>query len=449
MTDRIDNQVILPVWIRVWMPDDRVEEMKLETYLAGAVAAEMGINAPLEALKAQAVASRTYVVSARRHAEHNADVCVTAHCQKWKRVDPVTAPDVFRALTETWGMVAANESELIQAFFFEHCDGHTRNAEAMLMPASPYLRGVSCPCGFLTLKGHGVGLCKRGAIVMARRGASFEQILSHYYRGVSVIRIESANHVAPEREEIKPPRAPEPLKKTRAPRKPALAPIKHKTETRDTPRPEPPPVAPAMPAQPSVPIAEPDIWVEPVRVQEPEFIDTTEAVVQPAAPIAKPAFSAPTMPAEFTARAEPQAQTVDPAPIELPKPVAEPALSQPTTEIAIPADALVPVEPAAPVIDEANLPALEEAVVGTGKRMHVDHLPGARMIAGALPRVGVPITIYDARGAQTVVFSGDAPHYGDGGFETRVAEDGVYVVAIDGHRIQVHVQDETVFIHAD
>jgi hypothetical protein len=81
--------------------------------------------------------------------------------------------------------------------------------------------------------------------------------------------------------------------------------------------------------------------------------------------------------------------------------------------------------------------------------MHVDHLPGARMIAGALPRAGVRITIYDARGTQTVVFSGSAPHYGNGGFETIVAEDGTYLVSIDGHLIEVHLQDETVFIHAD
>jgi stage II sporulation protein D len=64
----------------------------------------------------------------------------------------VSAPDVFRALTETWGMVATFDSALISAFFFEHCDGHTRNAEAMLIPGIPYLRGVDCPCGFLTLK---------------------------------------------------------------------------------------------------------------------------------------------------------------------------------------------------------------------------------------------------------------------------------------------------------
>src|SRR5512132_2336993 len=102
----IELTLIPPAVIRVLMPGGPVEEMKLETYLAGAVAAEIGEKMPLEALKAQAVAARTYVVAAQRHREQNADVCTTAHCQKWKRVDPISSPEVFRALSETWDLVA-------------------------------------------------------------------------------------------------------------------------------------------------------------------------------------------------------------------------------------------------------------------------------------------------------------------------------------------------------
>src|SRR5713226_2363810 len=109
---------VVPNKIRVLLPNGAVEEMKLETYLAGAVAMEMGANAPLEALKAQAVASRTYAVAASRHPERKADICATAHCQKWKRVDPVVAPEVFRAVGETWGVVAMHNRKLIEAFFF-------------------------------------------------------------------------------------------------------------------------------------------------------------------------------------------------------------------------------------------------------------------------------------------------------------------------------------------
>ncbi|HEX9076488.1 MAG TPA: SpoIID/LytB domain-containing protein, partial [Anaerolineae bacterium] len=184
--------VVVPGSIRVLMPTGQVVVMKLETYLAGVVVCEIGANGPLEALKAQAVASRTYAASAHRHPELGADVCTMAHCQEWKRIDPVVAPEVFRAVSETWGIVAIYDGRLIDAFFFEHCDGHTRSSDQVMMPAVPYLESVDCPCGFVSMKGHGVGLCQRGAIVMARQGKSFEHILSHYYHGVVVI------HTAPE-----------------------------------------------------------------------------------------------------------------------------------------------------------------------------------------------------------------------------------------------------------
>ena len=82
------------------------------------------------------------------------------------------------------------------------------------------------------------------------------------------------------------------------------------------------------------------------------------------------------------------------------------------------------------------------------RRVHVDHLPGARMICGAMPRPGIVVMIEDTHGENTIVYSGSAPHYGEGGFEMAVADDGKYVVTIGGRGIEVQVQDDTVFIHA-
>ena len=91
MTDS-ENIVTLPAWIRVWMPNGHIEEMKLETYLAGAVAAELSISAPLEALKAQATrinyeisplhnsatASATIFVAARRSVKRSCSFALCA-----------------------------------------------------------------------------------------------------------------------------------------------------------------------------------------------------------------------------------------------------------------------------------------------------------------------------------------------------------------------------------
>ena len=377
------NTITLPTVVRVLMPNGFVEEMKLESYLAGVVAAEIGMHTPLEALKAQAVASRTYVATAYRHPEKSADVCTTAHCQKWKRVDPVVAPEIYRALSETWGLVALYQGKLIDAFFFEHCDGHTRSSEVMLMPPAPYLRGVGCRCGFLDLKGHGVGMCKRGASVMARGGASFEQILQHYYRGIKIIRAAS-EALAPTEPAAPPP--PEVMKP-----QPASTPA---TGKKEVPR---------------------RLHTHPIEPAKPIRQATT---LPPRAPVARH-VSATTPP--------PKTKT----------PRTHHASSVP--------ESLQPTEPA-PAPPPA--PAILEPIPAKQRRVHIDHLPGHRMIAGSLGEVGIPITVTDPHGNQTLVTSGNATHYGEGGFETLALEDGHYLVSIEGQVIQVEMQGETVFIHA-
>ena len=462
-----ETALILPTSLRVLLPNGQIEEMKVETYLAGAVAAEIGADAPLEALKAQAVASRTYVASAQRHPEHNADVCTTAHCQKWKRVDPVTAPEVFRALSETWGMVAVHDGQLISAFFFEHCDGHTRNAEDMHIPALAYLRGVDCSCGFLTLKGHGVGMCKRGAIVMGRRNASFEQILQHYYRGVSIVRTAQEMPAVAERVEselapvhIEPPVAPKPRTRTRQAHKPTIESVGPPKPKRRAPRRAPPRVTVEPPApQPVIEITAVPASVALKRIQiTPSARATEVASVAPAdtppsapAPISE---EKPASPPQATAPVEPAAPTIENAPqprrLELDFPVRESAPAEPPAPS--PAWRLAQAEPIAPTREESAPQPVEVTVEDSpsmiARRIHVDHLPGARMICGAMPRAGIVVMIEDTHGENTIVYSGSAPHYGEGGFETAVAEDGRYVVTIGGRGIEVEVQDDTVFIHA-
>jgi stage II sporulation protein D (peptidoglycan lytic transglycosylase) len=82
--------------IRVWtnylksgdQPTPQVQAMDLEEYLRGVVPHEMSPSAPLEALKAQAVAARTFAMGTLlpngrpRHGD-TADVCITDHCQAW------------------------------------------------------------------------------------------------------------------------------------------------------------------------------------------------------------------------------------------------------------------------------------------------------------------------------------------------------------------------------
>ncbi len=437
---------IVPSTIRVVMPNGRVQEMKLETYLAGAVAMAIGTSAPLEALKAQAVASRTYAARAKRHSDLTADVCTTVHCQKWKRVDPIVAPEVFRAVSETWGTVALHAGELIEAFFFEHCSGKTRDAEDLAMPAFPYLTSVDCKCGFTEMKGHGIGMCQRGAIVMARQGSSFKDILTHYYQGVEIVqtrtdappvpsatrpsRVKKAEKTAPKTEANKPKvRAVTPDQTSESVKAQAGAPVvnlakdglsaliealnqaaaslgTHIPHEAATPR------APAKPA--TRPKATPPPVPAPIPSAEPKATPISET----STPSLESILAAMSAPAPEPSPAKDVSSDGDKAEASPPTPVSEPDKSTPV------------------------LPQLDETI-------HVDMLPGPRVIAGCLQHAGLPVEIEDMRGHKTTVYSGSAPHYGEGGFEAAVEGDGFYTVSINGKIIEVNVRGETAFLRAE
>lgn len=173
----------VPSSIRVLMPDGQVVEMDLDEYLKGVVPSEMPAYAPLEALKAQAVAARSYAVTSWNHPAEGANVCTTQHCQVWRDVHYTRTDEAVEA---TSGMVAEYDGQVIRAYYFGHCDGHTRNSEDVWWQALPYCRSVECVCGFDWLWGHGVGMCQRGAMEMGEQGATFDQILKHYYTGISI-----------------------------------------------------------------------------------------------------------------------------------------------------------------------------------------------------------------------------------------------------------------------
>jgi hypothetical protein len=86
----------------------------------------------------------------------------------------------------THKVAALYQGQVIEAFYFGHCDGHTRNSEDVGWGYVPYCRGVGCPCGFTTMWGHGVGMCQEGARVLALNGWDYKDILKHYYTGVEV-----------------------------------------------------------------------------------------------------------------------------------------------------------------------------------------------------------------------------------------------------------------------
>lgn len=174
----------VPETVRVLMPDGAVVVMDFEEYLRGVVPSEVPPSWPREALRAQAVAARSYAATRRAHLNVGADVCTTTHCQVWNNRYYDTTD---RAIADTRGVVGRYQGNIIYAFFFAHCDGRTRNNEEVWAGAPvPYLRSVPCSCGFTFMWGHGVGMCQEGARAMALQGYSYVDILKHYYTGIDV-----------------------------------------------------------------------------------------------------------------------------------------------------------------------------------------------------------------------------------------------------------------------
>ncbi len=122
-----------------------IVEMPLERYVAAALAGESSVFQSAEALKAMAVASRTYAVNQRgRHAAEGFDFCDTTHCQ---RLDPAAvSARLEAAVSETAGELLWFEGKPAFTPYTADCGGRSENA-AEVWPdlAAPYLRSARDP----------------------------------------------------------------------------------------------------------------------------------------------------------------------------------------------------------------------------------------------------------------------------------------------------------------
>jgi stage II sporulation protein D len=107
-----------------------INELNMESYLQGVVPVEMGpAQFPeLAALKAQAVAARTYAVAhLGDHGDEGWDLCDTPACQAYWGAG-AEHPLSNRAVRETAGLIAVYAGEPIDAMYSSTCGGHTEDA---------------------------------------------------------------------------------------------------------------------------------------------------------------------------------------------------------------------------------------------------------------------------------------------------------------------------------
>lgn len=129
--------------IRVRMPDGEVQTMSLAEYLPGVLCAEMPLSFHGEALKAQAVAARSYILASHNH--DDADICTdSACCLAWRVPDADERQTAEAAVVATDGQVIRYDGDIIRAVFHASSFGATEDAAAV-WSEQPYLISVSSP----------------------------------------------------------------------------------------------------------------------------------------------------------------------------------------------------------------------------------------------------------------------------------------------------------------
>ena len=143
----------------------KVTTENIEDYLVGVVTAEMPALYEIEALKAQAVAARSYIMSKKGmdNPEHKgAEVCTDpAHCKaytdydeakkKWGKDFEKYHNKIKSAVESTEGEYLSYNGETVVACFYAVSGGRTENASDVWGGDTPYLRSVESP-GDLTYK---------------------------------------------------------------------------------------------------------------------------------------------------------------------------------------------------------------------------------------------------------------------------------------------------------
>ncbi len=273
----IELKYLSNILVRVKRSSGNIEKVPLEEYVVGVVAGEMPVSFELEALKAQSVASRSYVM---RRLGNNGDYDVTDTVsnqvylddnelkEKWKDNYVNYISKIRQAVNETSMECLEYNGEIIDAMFFSTSNGYTEDSGTFFSKSLPYLKSVesnwdkevssvfqgskdislqefyeklglsyskvlkiedvnrSSSNRVTSLKingtlfsgkdvyyklglrssdfsfeqvgsnvvvstkgyGHGVGMSQYGALGMAKKGYSYQEILAHYYVGTTLVK---------------------------------------------------------------------------------------------------------------------------------------------------------------------------------------------------------------------------------------------------------------------
>ena len=140
--------------IKIKDENNNIKNLKIEEYLVGVLAAEMPASFELEALKAQAVAARTYALYKIEHSknqDYNILTTITDQSfitedemhEKWGDDYTKYSTKIKQAINDTKDEVMYYNDKIIEAFYFAMSNGFTEKASSVFKEDLPYLESVA------------------------------------------------------------------------------------------------------------------------------------------------------------------------------------------------------------------------------------------------------------------------------------------------------------------
>lgn len=164
-----------------------INDLPLEDYLKGVVPSEMPSKWNEEALKAQAIAARSYAVATKNAGKHGSkgfDVLDTTADQAYGGAS-AEKTTTSKAVDDTKGIVLVQNKKVLPTYYHSSSGGQTK----VWAGGSNFLQSVPSFDDGMKKNGHGVGMSQYGANNLAQQGYNAYQILDYFYKDFKFARL--------------------------------------------------------------------------------------------------------------------------------------------------------------------------------------------------------------------------------------------------------------------
>lgn len=166
-----------------------INDVELEDYIKGVVPSEMSPSWEFEALKAQAIAARSFALAnLGKQSKYGYDLKDNTEDQAYGGASAETNK-TNKAVSETHGLVLTYDMKIISAYYSASAGGMT--STSIWGGYVPYLHSVPSFDEHVEKKGHGVGMSQHGANNLAKQGYNAYQILQYFYQNVKFAKLNS------------------------------------------------------------------------------------------------------------------------------------------------------------------------------------------------------------------------------------------------------------------